>query len=187
MKSRRAGFTMLELMLVITIGSLMTMIAIPRINVSKARAESAVRSTRMALIAAQQRAVLRQHDVVVEFDEDAGQLHFFDDANRSGDLDDGERAWVHALEETIVFGRGLAPVGPVGSDAIGFDEGDGGLPQVTFHRSGSASEAGGFYVGSPRAAAAAEHMDEAFAITVARATGRVRMHRVVNGAWREAY
>lgn len=187
MNGRRAGFTLLEMMIVITIGSLMTMIVMPSINVSRARAESGARGARMALIAAHQRAVLRQHDVVVEFDEAASMLRLFDDPNRSGRPEDGERVWVHALEDGVEFGRGRAPAGPAGADAVNFEEGAGGLAQVVFHRAGSASEAGGFYVSSGRASLATSYIDEAFAITVKRATGRVEMHRISGGEWREAF
>lgn len=187
MNGRREGFTLIELMIVLSLSSIMMMIAMPQIDLARTRAESGARAARMALIAAHQRAVLRQHDVVVEFDEDASRLHLFDDPNRSGRVEDGEREWYHALEQGVGFGRGLAPSGPAGTEAIGFEEGEGSLPAVVFHRAGSASEAAGFYVASGRAAQATRYVDEAFAITVTRATGRVEMHRIVDGAWREAF
>ncbi len=187
MGKNRGGFTLLELIVVVTIGSLLTLIAMPHIDVAAARAESAARATRVALAAAQQRAVLRQHDVVVEFDEDAAVLRFFDDANRNEVRDAGEAEWAHALEETIRFGRGLAPAGPPGAAAITFGAGAGGVPVLTFHRSGSASEAGGFYVSTPRAAVRIEHAEDAWALTVSRATGRVRMYRLNGSSWTEAF
>lgn len=187
MNGNRGGFTLLELMLVVTIGSILTMIAMPHIDVAAVRAQSAARSAHMALNAAQQRAILRQHDVVVDFDEDAAALHFFDDANRNGQQDAGEQSWTHALEESMQFGRGLAPQGPPGAGTITFDVGPAGDPRLTFHRSGSASEMGGFYISTPRAAASLSHVDDAFAITVTRATGRVRMHRAGPRGWQEGF
>lgn len=187
MKRNRDGFTLIELVVVMTIGSLLALIAMPHIDVAGARAQSAARSAHMALAAAQQRAVLRQHDVVVEFDDGDGTMRFFDDANRNGAQDAGEVGWAHQLEESMVFGRGLAPAGPAGAGAISFAAGGGGEPTLTFHRSGSASQAGGFYLSTPRAAASASHVEDAYAITVSRATGRVRMHRVVRNTWMEAF
>lgn len=187
MKRNREGFTLLEVMLVVTIGSLLTMIAMPYIDVAGSRAQSAARAAHMSLVAAQQRAVLKQHDVVVDFDTDDALLRFFDDTNRNGVQDAGETSWAHALEETLQFGRGLAPAGPPGAGAITFATGAGGDPRLTFHRSGSASSAGGFYVSTPRAAASSSHIDDAFAITVTRATGRVRLHRAGRAGWQEAF
>lgn len=187
MMRNRSGFTLLELMVIVTIGSLLTMIVMPHIDVAGARAQSAARSAHMALAAAQQRAVLRQHDVVVDFDEASMTMRFFDDANRNGTADEGERQWTQQLEEGMTFGRGLAPAGPAGADAISFPEGPEGMPRLTFHRSGSASRAGGFYVSSQRAATSITRIDEAYAITVARATGRVQMHRIAGDNWTEAF
>ena len=183
----RPGVTLIELLLVIVIGSLLTLIALPSVNVARARAESAARSAQMAVSAASQRAILRQHDVVVEFHESSNQLRMFDDPNRNRRVDEGEATWNHRLEETISFTRGLAPAGPAGSDAVSFRDGPGGVPHVVFHRAGSASEAGGFYVGTPRSERANKYIDEVFAVTVRRATGRPRLHSVQHGDWAEAY
>lgn len=185
--SVRHGFTLLELMLVVVIGSLLTLIALPHVNVARARAESGARAAQMAVSAAAHRAVLRQHDVVVEFDESRGLLRFFDDPNRNRQVDDGERVWGHGLEETLRFSRGRAPPGPAGEDGVSFRDGPAGRPQLVFHRAGSASEAGGFYVSTPRAERASAYMSEVFAVTVRRATGRPRLHNVRANRWVETW
>jgi hypothetical protein len=114
-------------------------------------------------------------------------LRFFDDPNRNRRPDEGERVWQHALEETLRFTRGRAPAGPPGSASVSFRNGPAGRPQLVFHRAGSASEAGGFYVATVRAQNASAYTDEVFAVAVQRATGRPRLYSVQNGRWAEAY
>jgi len=136
------GFTLLEMLLVIVIfGFLVTLVA-PRIDLQKFTVDSAMQSAGTTLLVAQRLAVTRQHNIIVAFDTVAEALRILDDANNNAKADPGEHLRVVPLSEHVVFGQGGAP--PLGAWAgpISFTKTFGTLPAVTFHRDGSASEAG---------------------------------------------
>src|SRR5438034_960835 len=147
------GFTLLEMLLVIVIfGFLLTLVA-PKIDLQKFTVDSAMQSAGTTLLVAQRLAVTRQHNIIVAFDVPAEAMRILDDANNNGQADPGEHLRVVPLGEHIVYGQGGAP--PLGTWAgpISFTKTFGTLPAVTFHRDGSASEAGAVYLTTARAAA----------------------------------
>ncbi|MEA3244609.1 MAG: hypothetical protein U9Q74_00490, partial [Gemmatimonadota bacterium] len=99
-------------------------------------------------------------------------------------VDAGEHVRSVRLGESIVFGRGSAPAyAPLGSDGVVFTKKVGGLPAVVFHRDGSASEAGGFYVTSVVASRGSDRPTDARVVTVERATGRASWLRYGANGW----
>src|SRR5437016_4456543 len=147
------GFTLLEMLLVIVIfGFLLTLVA-PKIDLQKFTVDSAMQSAGTTLLVAQRLAVTRQHNIIVAFDVPAEAMRILDDANNNGQADPGEHLRVVPLAEHIVYGQGGAP--PLGTWAgpISFTKTFATLPAVTFHRDGSASEAGAVYLTTARAAA----------------------------------
>ncbi|MDH4045124.1 MAG: prepilin-type N-terminal cleavage/methylation domain-containing protein [Gemmatimonadota bacterium] len=173
------GVSLVELLTVVVIIGVMVAIALPRIDVSRYRVNSAMQTAGLLLISAQQQAVTRQHDFVVGFDAPNGSIRVHQDANNDGKIDAGERVRNWPLGDNVVFGRGGAPAFAIGQPAVTFTQVREGLPSVIFHRSGSASEYGGFYLTSRRSALGGLSRD-ARAIEVERATGRATWYRYVN-------
>lgn len=179
--SRRGpgGFTLLELLVVLSIVSLLSMLVLPSIEIVKYRMDGSVRGAATALLSAQRLAVKRQHDVVVTFDSANRRLRIHEDANNDGIIDAGERVRFVQLQDGVRYGRGMATALGSASATITFSETQDGLPAVRFIRNGSASEEGLFYLTSSRAgtvhpdSAPSRWARDSRAVRVDRATGRV--------------
>jgi len=181
------GFTLLEMLLVIVIfGFLVTLVA-PKIDLQKFTVDSAMQSAGTTLLVAQRLAVTRQHNIIVAFDVPAEAMRILDDANNNGQADPGEHLRVVPLGEHIVYGQGGAP--PLGTWAgpISFTKTFATLPAVTFHRDGSASEAGAVYLTTARAAAGPGHAGDSRVIETDRATARVSWYRAAPPAWKRGF
>ena len=181
------GFTLLEMLLVIVIfGFLVTLVA-PKIDLQKFTVDSAMQSAGTTLLVAQRLAVTRQHNIIVAFDTSAEAIRILDDANNNGSADPGEHLRVVPLSEHVVFGQGGAP--PLGAWAgpVSFTKTFGTLPAVTFHRDGSASEAGAVYLTTARAAAGPGHAGDTRVIETDRATARVSWYRAAPPNWKRGF
>jgi prepilin-type N-terminal cleavage/methylation domain-containing protein len=180
---RRAGFTLLELVVVLVIMGIVATFAAPRIDLNRFRVNSAYQAVAMTLLSAQRIAIRKQHAIVVAIDTAGKRLRIHEDRDNDGVIDSGERIDFLQLEEAIVFGRGVAPARPMGNEPVSFVKQQGGLPAVTFTRSGSAGEMGGFYLTSIRAARGGNFPEDTRAYEVERATGRATVFRFTNGSW----
>jgi len=180
--SRRRGFTLIEMLTVAVLIGILTAFVAPRIDFTSYRVNGAMRGIGTTLLSAQRVAVTRGYDVVVEFNSANNSISILDDANNNGVADAGEHVVGMPLGDLIVFGRGGAPSLDGTSDDITFTQINGGLPSVTFHRDGSASQAGTIYLTSVRAAAGIVATD-ARAITTDRATGRVSWYAYDGNSW----
>lgn len=179
----RSGFTLVELLVVMTIIGIVATFAMPRIDYTRIRMDSGFRQVAMRLLAAQRKAVLQQHAVIVALDSAGRQLRIHEDRNNNGVIDAGERIEYMLLEDGVVFGRGSAPAASIGSNAIMLKKKQGTLPAVTFHRSGSAGELGGFYLTSARGGSSARFAEDARAFEIDRATGRTSLLQYAGGRW----
>lgn len=183
----RRGFTLLELLTVMVIIGIVAAFVAPRIDLTGYRVDGATRSIGTSLLAAQRLAVTRQHDVVVTFDTAAGLVRILDDGNNNGIADPGEHVTGIPAGDAVLFGRGGAPARSASAAAITFTQIRNGLPAVTFHRDGSASEDGVIYLTSRRELVGQDHPEDTHAIEVARSTGRASWYHWVPPTWKRGF
>jgi len=175
------GFTLVELLYVVILLSILAGFAAPFFNVSRFRMNSAVMEVTTELMAAQRYAVLRGHDVVVAIDEDEEWLRIHLDANNDGLMQEDENTRVAQLGDGVIFGRADGPTLTPSTQIVTFTQLQGSLKALTFHRNGSASEAGVVYLTSTRAAQPNSNR----AIEVIRSTAKVKCWSYSTGTWQE--
>jgi prepilin-type N-terminal cleavage/methylation domain-containing protein len=126
---RRAGFTIIELLVVVTIIGVMTMIIAPTFRISEERrVENMAHLVVSHLEMARTQALGNRQYVRVDFDEAGGTYVAYADHNGDNTIT-GVAAEIAAfpefgnreLDDLLIFGRGLAPVLP----------GDAGTEPVT--------------------------------------------------------
>jgi len=179
-----AGFTLVELLLVIVIMGILGAIALPRIDVAQFQVNSAVQAVSTTMVAAQREAITKQHDIILTFDAANRQIRLVWDSNSDGTIGANERTRVLTLDDRVVFGRGGAPERAFGDQPIDFDDVVDGLPALTFHRNGSASGVGGFYLTSRGAQAGDSSLKKhTRAVEIIRATGRTEWWRFNGSEW----
>ena len=182
------GFTLVEMLIVLVVIGLVVGLAAPKIDVIKFRIGSAMQGVGMSLLAVERQAITQQHDVIVMFDVPNNLIRIHDDANNNDIVDPGERVRGMPLGEGIVYGRPASVTPrPMGTGAVTFTKVVAGLPAVVFHRDGSASEAGGFYLTSNRALQAGTHLDDTRSVELERATGRALWFKYGAGGWQQAF
>lgn len=181
------GFSLVELLVVMVIIGILSLLVIPRIDITRYRMDGAARGLMTAMVTAQRAAVQRQHDVVVAFDTVSGWLRIHEDANNDGALNTGERVRHVVLDEQVRFGLGSAPPRNGYVDAVSFTDAQGGLPAVRFRRGGNASQEGAFYLTSHRSPGRAEYAKDTRSIEVSRATGRASWFYYDPPNWRQGY
>lgn len=169
-------------MVVVILGIVVTFAA-PKIDYTRFRVNSAVQMLGTTILSAQRQAVTQQHDIIVLFDSASNRIRIHEDRNNNAVINTGEHVRFIHLNEGIVFGRGAAPAMAMGSDAIAIVKRVSGVPALVFHRDGSASEVGGFYVTSQLAQRASIRDTDARAVSVERATGRASWFRYGTGGW----
>ncbi|MCH7533963.1 MAG: prepilin-type N-terminal cleavage/methylation domain-containing protein [Gemmatimonadetes bacterium] len=179
----RRGFTIIELITTLSLITVMTSVMAPQINLNRFRLNSALNEVASVVIASKSKAILRQHDVILVFDEAESEFRILLDENNSATADDGESFRTVQLHEGARFGLGGAPTFSSGSAPITFAKRFGGLPRLSFHRNGSASEEGVIYLTSARAENGG-FPEDARAIAVDRATGQVRCMSYSSLVWK---
>ncbi len=173
----RSAFTLIETMVVVVIAGIMVVLALPRIDTTKYRADAIAQIVRTTLQYAQRQAITRQHDMVVSFDTSGERIRTFWDANNNGQLGGGERTTWRGLDVGVLFTdpsvagvSGVAIQKPVSGSNITTL---GGWPTVVFHRDGSVSTDAEIYV-----SVAAHGPPWYRAITLTQATGRTEWYRL---------
>lgn len=166
------GFTLIEMLVVLVILGMVVAFAAPKIDTTRYRVQSSMNGIGMTLMAVERQAITQQHDVILMFDVPNSRIRVLDDANNNGIADAGERLRGVPLGDGIVFSRATAVARPMGAGPVTFTKVVGGMPALVFHRDGSASEAGGFYLTSNRAATSGTHLEDTRSIELERATGR---------------
>ncbi|HEX6037271.1 pilus assembly FimT family protein [Longimicrobium sp.] len=181
----RAGFTMSEVLAVLVIIGISTAIALPRVNLTHRRTEAAVHQMASLLMAAQRAAVSGQHDVVVAFETSQRRVRVHYDVDNDGVMDGNERVVRTTLPDLVIFGNSAGTLSQLGSGPVSFSRQQSGAPAVTFNRSGSASQEGGFYLTT--AAQTAPRPSTARAVVVDRATARAVTWRYGTAGWERRY
>ncbi len=179
-KVKPNGYTLPEVLIVMAMIGILAGFAVRTVNVMEMRLDAAMRELGFTLLAAQNKAVMRQHDVLVRIDTVAGLLEVIEDRNGDGLRSEDEPFVVWQVPEAMAFGRGPAPALHFGGDAATFRERND-APELVFHRNGSASEWGGLYLRSVRAGP--DRREEVRAIEVDRGTGRVTWWRHTRRGW----
>lgn len=183
----RRGVTLVELVIVLVMIGLLAGIAFPKIDLARFQVDAAMQGVGTTLLAVQRLAVTRQHDVLVRFDVPGNALIIHEDANNDQQVQASERIRRVPLGEHVVFGSAGAPALPMGPGPVSFKKQVSGEITLTFHRNGSASEAGGFYLTSRRAVSSGEHLDDTRAVEIERSTGRASWFRFAGLRWRRGF
>lgn len=181
----RAGFTMAEVLAVLVIIGIGTAMALPRVNLTQHRTETAVHQLATLLMAAQRAAVAGQHDVVVAFEQDMRRVRVHHDLDNDGVMDGNERVIRTPLPDLVIFGLSSPTLAQLGSAPVSFSRRQGGYPAVTFNRAGSASEEGGAYLTT--AAQTTPRPSTGRAVVVDRATARVATFRYGTAGWERRF
>ena len=179
------GFTLVEAVVVMMLVGLIAAFAVPRLDFSRFRVNGAVRAVAGRLALAQRTAITLQNNVNVVFNTGTQQITIHEDADNDNVIDIGERTRSYPVGEGVEFGRGGAPTRLYGVDKVSFTRRFNGMPELVFRRDGSASESGGIYLTTTRAALTATPKD-ARSVEVVRATGRAEWYRYDGSAWKRA-
>lgn len=183
---QRPGVSLGELLVVLVVVSILSVLVVPQIEIVRFRMDGQTRGVMMALVTAQRTAVKRQHDVVVAFDTAVQRLWIHEDEDNDGVQEAGERTRYIYLDEGVRYGRGTAPARTVAeAETVNFTDSQDGVPAVRFHRDGSASQEGLFYLTSGRSLETLRHPHDARAIHVARATGRATWYQYDGSVWEQ--
>jgi prepilin-type N-terminal cleavage/methylation domain-containing protein len=180
-KTVRAGFTLIEMSIVVSIVGILAALVVPRIRAAQFDADAGMRTVRIALQQAQRNAIVRQADVMVSFDTAGRRIRLVYDANDNHRADAGETVRWAPLEEATRFI--VPPVGVqltataavVGSRIADRD----GYPTVYYHRDGAVSSELEIYVSSYRS-----NESDVRALHVRQATGRVQSYRYDGSTWK---
>jgi prepilin-type N-terminal cleavage/methylation domain-containing protein len=183
--SGRRAFTLVEMLIVITMIGILTGIALWRVDIARYQVNGDIQAIGTTLIASQREAIAKQHNVIVVFDTAGNRVRVVWDSNNNGTLDANEHSRFVFLGDRVQFGLGTAPALPMGAQAVDFadTETSSGLPCVTFYRNGSASEAGGAYITSRRAIGDPKYASDNRAMRVERATGRAEWWHYDGTTW----
>jgi prepilin-type N-terminal cleavage/methylation domain-containing protein len=187
MQQRRPGFSLMELVFVLVMAAILLGIGVSKVDVTRFRVNSAIQVLGTTMLTAQRQAVTQQHDVIVFFDTAYKRLQILEDRNNNGAADATEHMRAVPLGELIVFGRGAAPAMSFGTAPVSIVKQIGGRPALVFHRDGSASEVGGFYITSLRALRGGDRPDDARAVRIDRATGRASYFRYRADGWQKIF
>lgn len=181
----RAGFTLIEVLVVLVLIGVLTAVAAPGLDRFDFQIKAASQELVTRIAAAKHMSVLKQHDVVLGFDAANRRIRIHSDRDSDGTVDSNEDVRFYELPDDVGFGRGSAPSFGGYSNALNLSQTKGGLPTLTFHRNGSASEETAFYFTSLRAARNNGFPEDARAVEVGRATGTISCRSYATSSWRQ--
>lgn len=180
--SGRAAFTLVEMIVVLTVLGIVGTMAIPRIDFDRYRTDAAARIARGALQGAQRSAILRQTNVIVALDVSRQLLTVIEDVNNNDQLDPGERAVSRGLSDGARFVAPTVALQGCGTGAV--NGGNllriGGAPAVSFLRDGASNSDLCLYINAGHGAAKTMR-----AIRLTQATGRTELWGYDGTHWKE--
>lgn len=178
--ARPRGFTLFELLVVISITSILAAVALPRINLHQFRVDAGIRVVQSALQQSERLAVQRQHDVYVSFDVPGKRIQVVDDQNDDTSVTPGEKVQWLPLEDGVRFASppSAIPGNPLAAVAGSNLRTINGLPTIIFRRDGAASTDLQVYITSTRPDAG-----DFKALSVTRSTGHVDYYSYRAGNW----
>ena len=148
---RTAGYTLLEIVIVMVMVATLVVIARTTLNAPRYRADSAIQMFRNALTQAQRTALLNQFDVIVVIDTVHQALKVSEDANNDGVIESDEHSLSYPLTDGVTF-----VVPPTGLDSavsaavVGSQLSSiGTLPMIAFGRDGAATSDLQLYIATP--------------------------------------
>jgi type II secretory pathway pseudopilin PulG len=168
--------TLIEIVVVLGIMSVITSLAIPKLDLGRYRADAAAQQVRSVVQTAQRTSLTRQYDVIVSVDTIKMGLRIAEDVNNNGSIEVSEwKFWrpVGEGNKFVVPPRGISP-GPITKSVVGSQLSTVDMmPSLIFHRNGSASSDAELYVQSTHG-----KRTDYRAITLSRATGRSELYRL---------
>lgn len=169
----RPGYTIVELVIVLIIIGIITGLAIPRIDLTRYKADADVTAIRSIFQQAQRASLVSQYDIIVSFDVPGNRVRMIWDANNDHLASFGEHVEWRSLSTGNKFAvppigiHGTVTKSIVGATMRTMD----GMPTATFHRDGSLSSDLEVYLSTIATTAWR-------AITVIQATGRSDWYRI---------
>jgi len=185
--TKRSGYSLIEMMIVITMIAIITAFAMPRVDYQSYRQDGSVRAVRGALQQAEAYAVSSQHNVFVDVDQAHNVLYVVYDYNDNLTWDPTEHKIAVPLLEGVKIanapialpGRavpttGLGMTTPTTVTITGITANRG----FVFRADGAVSSDVQIYLGSKRGLA-----KDARAIDVLQSTAHVDWYKYVNSTW----
>lgn len=178
---KRHAFSLIELLVAMSVASIVLAAALPRLNLARYKADAAMAIAQGVLQQAHRNAVQRQHDVIVGFDITGSVMRVLYDADNDRAADPGEQVALIPLQEGNGFAapsvgvRGIPTTAIAGSNIATVN----GLPSVIFRRDGAASSDLEIYIRAPGSTL------DFRALAVVQSTGRVQRFRYSGTAWRK--
>jgi prepilin-type N-terminal cleavage/methylation domain-containing protein len=185
-RSPRRAFTVIEMVIVVTLVAIVTAMVMPKINYTGYRVDVGARSVRVALQRAQAFAVSAQHNMLVAVDVPNGRLYVVEDVNNNLAIDPGERVTSVPLQDGVVFAQPATtwagaptPSGAVTATTLTMIAVNGtSLPGFVFRCDGAASTDVQIYLSSQRGL-----LTDFRGVNVTQATGRADWYRDLGATW----
>jgi prepilin-type N-terminal cleavage/methylation domain-containing protein len=187
---RRRGYTLIEMMIVVTLIAIVTATAMPHIDYQAYRQDAAARTVKSAMQGAQAYAVSSQHNVFVDVDQPHAVLYVVYDYNDnlSWDQANGEHLIAVPLQDGVIIAQPPAALPGMGTPTAGVGMTTPAIVAVagkttstngyTYRGDGAVSTDVQIYMNSKRGLAR-----DWRAISIIPSTGRVDWYKYVNGVW----
>lgn len=176
--SRRHGFTIVELVIVLTLMGLIVGIAGARLDLGKYRTNSGVTVLMTTIQGAQRLAVQRQYQVIVSFDTATARVRTIEDADSNGRVSAGDHVVWKSLGDQVKFAVPPRTIGGASATASISDPTGGtireldGYPTILMRRDGSSSDNVEMFIRTTR-----QQLTDFRALAVTQSTGRIDIYR----------